>query len=65
MKDKIEAAITMLKGPGHTVQPQVRGKRGTMWFEVDCRMLVSWEEMQRFADGVYKRRQAKEQSTKL
>lgn len=69
MKEKIDAAIQMLKSAGHTVKPQVRGAQGKMWFEVDSRMLVSWDEMQELADGVYsvpeledlyKRRQAEE-----
>ncbi|MGA2235972.1 MAG: hypothetical protein ABSG23_10910 [Terriglobales bacterium] len=52
-KDKIDVAIEMLKEQGHTVEAQVRGKKGTFWFEVDRRMLVSSEEMQNLADGVY------------
>jgi hypothetical protein len=70
-KEKVEAGIKMLKEQGHTVQGQIRGDKGTMWFEVDSRMLVSWEEMQQLADGVYtldeleelyRRRQAEEQA---
>lgn len=53
MKDKIDVGIEMLRAQGHTVQAQVRGQQGRMWFEVDRRMLVSWEEMQQLADGVY------------
>jgi len=53
MKEKVEAAIRMLKAQGHVVQTQVRGERGTFWFEIDGRMLVSWEEMQNLADSVY------------
>jgi hypothetical protein len=73
MKQKIDAAIQMLKSQGHTVQAQVRGEEGRMWFEVDRRMLVSHQEMQEFADGVYSfteleelytRRQADEQANK-
>jgi hypothetical protein len=52
-KEKVDAAIEMLKNQGHTVQGQVRGEKGTLWFEVDSRMLVSWDEMQNLADGVY------------
>lgn len=50
-KEKIDAAIRMLKAQGHTVKTQVRDDK--FWFEVDRRMLVSWEEMQNLADGVY------------
>jgi hypothetical protein len=53
VKDKVEAAIQMLKSQGHSVAPQVRGNEGKIWFEVDSRMLLSWEEMQHLADGVY------------
>jgi hypothetical protein len=52
-KEKVDAAIKMLKDQGHTVQAQVRGEAGRFWFEVDSRMLVSWDEMQNLADGVY------------
>jgi hypothetical protein len=52
-KEKVEKAIQMLKAQGHAVEAQVRGEKGTFWFEVDRRMLVSWEEMQNLADGVY------------
>jgi hypothetical protein len=70
-KEKVEAAIQMLKAQGHTVETQVRGEKGTFWFEVDRRMLVSWKEMQNLSDGVYslaeleeifKRRLVEEQS---
>ena len=50
-KEKIDAAIRMLKAQGHTVKTQLRDDK--FWFEVDRRMLVSWEEMQNLADGVY------------
>ena len=50
---KIEAAIKMLQEQGHSVQTQMRGKKDTVWFEIDRRMLASWEEMENLADGVY------------
>ena len=53
MKAKVEAALRMLVSQGHTVEPQVRGAEGRMWFQVDRRMLVSHEEMVDLADGVY------------
>jgi hypothetical protein len=53
MKEKVEAAIRMLREQGHIVQTQIRGEKGTLWFEIDGRMLVSWEEMQDLADSVY------------
>jgi hypothetical protein len=68
-KEKVEAGIRLLKAQGHSVETQVRGDQGRFWFEVDRRMLVSWEEMQNLADGVYslaeleelyKKRQAEE-----
>jgi hypothetical protein len=51
-KEIIELAIRMLKGQGHNVQPIVRDD-GTMWFEVDGRMLLSWQHMQDLANGKY------------
>jgi hypothetical protein len=51
-KAKVEAAIRMLKGKGHTVQAIIRHD-GTMWFQVDESVLVAWQEMQNIADGVY------------
>jgi hypothetical protein len=52
-KAKIEAAIKMLQEHGHSVQTQMRGEKDTVWFEIDRRMLASWEEMENLADGVY------------
>jgi hypothetical protein len=51
-KEKVEAAISMLRNQGHTAQPVVR-EDGTMWVEVDRGVLVAWKEMQDLADGVY------------
>jgi len=53
MREKVEAGIQRLKTQGHSVEAQVRGTSGCIWFEVDRRMLVSWDEMQELADGVY------------
>ena len=50
---KIEAAIKMLRETEHSVQTQMRGEKNTVWFEIDRRMLASWEEMENLADGVY------------
>lgn len=50
-KEKVDEAIKMLKAQGHEVETQVRGTEGKFWFQVDCRMLVSWDEMQKLADG--------------
>jgi hypothetical protein len=52
-KAKIEAAIKMLRETGHSVQTQMRGEKNTVWFEIDRRMLASWQEMENLADGVY------------
>ncbi len=51
MRQKIEAAIKILQGQGHTVRPQSR--EGTLWFEINGKMLASWKEMEELADGVY------------
>jgi hypothetical protein len=53
MREKLQAGIRLLTSQGHTVQPQVHGAAGRMWFQVDRRMLVSHEEMEGLADGVY------------
>ena len=52
-QEKVEAAIAMLKAQGHVVEIQVRGDKGNRWYQIDDWMLVSWEEMQDLADGVY------------
>ena len=52
-KAKIEAAIKMLQEQGHSVQTQMREQKNTVWFEIDRRMLPSWEEMENLVDGVY------------
>jgi len=72
MKEKVVAAVKMLREQGHSVCAQVRD--GTQWFNVDERMLVSWAEMNDLAEGVfslveledlYRRRRADEQQKKL
>jgi len=52
-KAKIEAVIKMLRETGHSVHTQMRGERNMVWFEIERRMLASWEEMENLADGVY------------
>ena len=51
MGEKIEAAIKMLQGQGHAARLQSR--EGTLWFEINGKMLASWKEMEELADGVY------------
>jgi hypothetical protein len=71
-KEKVDAAVSTLKEAGHSVEAQVRDEKGEMWFNVDNRMLVSWEEMQELADSLdaveeledlYKKRQAEKART--
>jgi len=71
-KEKVDAAVSILKEAGHSVEAQVRGEKGEVWFNVDNRMLVSWEEMQELADSLdaveeledlYKKRQAEKART--
>lgn len=50
-KEKIDIAITNLRDQGHTVDPRIHTD-GKMWFEIDRRMLASWQEMQALADGM-------------
>ena len=51
MKEKVVAAVKMLREQGHSVRAQVRD--GKQWFHVDERMLVSWAEMNDLAEGVF------------
>lgn len=53
MKDKVDKAFQMLKTQGHSVKEQLHGENAGMHFQVDGWMLVSWEEMQELADGLY------------
>jgi hypothetical protein len=52
-QSEIEAAIKMLQEQGHSVQTQMRGEKNTLWFEIDRKMLASWEEEENLADGAY------------
>jgi hypothetical protein len=64
VKEKVEAAIKMLEGEGHSVVTQVRlnkkSDRADAWFSVDSRLLLSWGEMVDLADGVYSLAQLEE-----
>jgi hypothetical protein len=51
-KDKVEAAITLLRKQGHQVEPVIVAD-GTMWFQVDREVLVAWKQMQDLGEGVY------------
>ncbi len=52
--EKVEEGIRKLKQDGHTVVMELRnGERGTKCFNVDGRMIVSWEEMQELGVGLY------------
>jgi hypothetical protein len=48
--DKVDAAIEALKARGHTVRPYKHEEN--FWFEIDGKMLASWEEMQELANLV-------------
>jgi hypothetical protein len=52
-KGKIEAATRMLEAQGHVVETQQHDGKGSLWCQIDGRILVSWEEMRELADGVY------------
>jgi len=51
-KEKIEASITFLRNQGHAVDAVVSAD-GSIGFNVDRRMLISWKQMEDLADGVY------------
>jgi predicted ATPase len=68
-KEKVDIAVANLREQGHTVDPRIHTD-GKMWFEIDRRMLASWQEMQDLADGllleeleaIYIKRREKEQT---
>jgi hypothetical protein len=51
MKSKIDTAIEALTSQGHSVQPYNR--EGQFWYEIDGRMLASFQEMEDLAARVY------------
>jgi hypothetical protein len=42
----------MLLKQGHEVQAVVQ-KNGAVWFDIDGNLLVSWDHMSEFADGLH------------
>jgi hypothetical protein len=70
-KDMVDFGMRMLKSQGHSVLAVVR-ENGTMWFDIDKRMLISWQQMHDIALGKYslaelerelERQQARERQT--
>jgi hypothetical protein len=51
MRSKVEVAFQTLLKQGHNVQAVVR--RDAIWFDVDGGLLVSWDHMSEFADGLH------------
>ena len=51
MEEDFDAAITILKGQGHTIRPYIR--QGRLWFEINGNLLATRREMLELADGVY------------
>jgi hypothetical protein len=52
MTSKVEVAFRMLSKQGHRVQLVVRGS-GAVWFDIDGSLLLSWQQMSDFADGLH------------
>lgn len=50
IREKIDAAVSMLLEEGHTVR-SFAARGGWPWFEIDGTRLASWLQMQRLADG--------------
>jgi hypothetical protein len=70
-KDMVDFGVRLLKSQGRSVVAVVR-EDGTMWFEVDRKMLISWNQMHDIALGKYtlgtleeefKRQQSRQQQT--
>lgn len=51
MTSKVEVAFHMLSRQGHKVQAVVRND--AVWFDIDSNLLVSWDQMSDFADGLH------------
>ena len=51
-KEMVDFGVRLLKSQGHSVTAVVR-EDGTMWFDVDRRMLISWNQMHDIALGKY------------
>lgn len=52
MTSKVEVAFRMLSQQGHRVQAVVRDS-GAVWFDIDGNLLLSWQQMSDFADGLH------------
>ena len=48
---KVEVAFQTLLKQGHNVQAVVRSD--VIWFDIDGDLLVSWDQMSEFADGLH------------
>jgi hypothetical protein len=53
MTSKVEVAFHMLSKQGHKVVQAVVQNNGTVWFDIDESVLVTWEHMSEFADGLH------------
>lgn len=47
----VSKGIRMLEAQGHLIAPLI--KLGKLYWEIDCRMWATGEELQYLADGVY------------
>lgn len=52
MTSKGEVAFHMLSKEGHRVQTVVHDNGG-VWFDIDGSLLISWQQMSDFADGLH------------
>jgi hypothetical protein len=53
MTSKVEVAFRTLTKQGHRVQAVVQVS-GAVWFDIDGGLLLSWQQMSDFADGLHK-----------
>lgn len=58
MTSKVEVAFHMLAKQGHGVQAVVQNH--AVWFDIDGSLLVSWDQMSDFADGLHTFEELKE-----
>lgn len=52
MTSKVEVAFYMLSKESHKVTAVVENN-GAVWFDIDGTLLVSWDHMSEFADGLH------------
>ncbi|HEY6467174.1 MAG TPA: hypothetical protein VIY69_14340 [Candidatus Acidoferrales bacterium] len=60
--EKVSKGIRMLEAQGHLIAPHMKFHK--LYWEIDCRMWATGEEVEYLADGVYSFSEFKEACTK-